>query len=96
MPRRPGRKDPAVPAKLALRNIEDNLSFTDTEAWAWYVLPTQPWAFRSDTQREQCKPERIRPIADSDRILRTAIGGEFLFELCHVRSAGKCGAIQNF
>ena len=40
-------------AKLALRNIEDNLCFTDDEAWAWFVLPTQPWAFRSDSQREQ-------------------------------------------
>jgi hypothetical protein len=40
-------------ARLALRNIEDNLCFTDREAWAWFVLPTQPWAFRSDTQREQ-------------------------------------------
>ena len=38
---------------LALRNIEGNLCFTDHEAWAWFVLPTQPWAFRSDTQREQ-------------------------------------------
>jgi hypothetical protein len=38
---------------LALRNIEDNLCFTSREAWAWFVLPTQPWAFRSDTQREQ-------------------------------------------
>jgi hypothetical protein len=52
MPRR-HRKDPAVHAKLALRNIEDNLCFTDDEAWAWFVLPTQPWAFRSETQREQ-------------------------------------------
>jgi hypothetical protein len=40
-------------ARLALRNIEDNLCFTDREAWAWFVLPTQPWAFRSDSQREQ-------------------------------------------
>lgn len=47
------RKDPAVRARLALRNIEDNLCFTDDEAWAWFVLPTQPWAFRSDPQREQ-------------------------------------------
>ena len=38
---------------LALRNIEDNLCFTKHEVWAWYVLPTQPWAFRSDRQREQ-------------------------------------------
>ena len=53
MLRRRGTKDPAVRAKLALRNIDDNLCFTDDDAWAWYVLPTQPWAFRSDTQREQ-------------------------------------------
>ncbi len=45
--------DPVVRATLALRNIEGNLCFTDHEAWAWFVLPTQPWAFRSDTQREQ-------------------------------------------
>jgi hypothetical protein len=36
-----------------LRNIDDNLCFTGHEAWAWFVLPTQPWAFRSDRQREQ-------------------------------------------
>ena len=40
-------------ARLALRDIEGNLAFTDHEAWAWFVLPTQPWAFRSDAQREQ-------------------------------------------
>ena len=40
-------------ARLALRDIEGNLAFTDHEAWAWFLLPTQPWAFRSDTQREQ-------------------------------------------
>ncbi len=47
------RKDPTDPAPLSLRNIDDNLCFTEHEAWAWFVLPTQPWAFRSDTQREQ-------------------------------------------
>jgi hypothetical protein len=47
------KHDPAVRSKLALRYIDDNLCFTDREAWAWFVLPTQPWAFRSDTQREQ-------------------------------------------
>lgn len=47
------KRDPVVRAKLALRNIEDNVCFTEHEAWAWFVLPTQPWAFRSDTQREQ-------------------------------------------
>ncbi|HET6915581.1 MAG TPA: ATP-binding protein [Acidimicrobiales bacterium] len=47
------RHDPVVPAKLALRNIDDNICFTAHEAWAWFVLPTQPWAFRSDAQREQ-------------------------------------------
>jgi hypothetical protein len=46
-------RDPVVKAGLALRNIEDNVCFTSHEAWAWFVLPTQPWAFRSDTQREQ-------------------------------------------
>lgn len=45
--------DPSSPAKLALRYVDDNLTFTSDEAWAWFVLPTQPWAFRSDTQREQ-------------------------------------------
>src|SRR3954452_8541862 len=51
--RRASRRDPVVRAKLALRNIEGNLCFTDHEAWAWFSLPTQPWAFRSDTLREQ-------------------------------------------
>ena len=46
-------RDPADTARLALRNIEGNVCFTRHEAWAWFVLPTQPWAFRSDTQREQ-------------------------------------------
>ena len=45
--------DRAVDARLTLRNIEDHLCFSRHEAWAWYVLPTQPWAFRSDSQREQ-------------------------------------------
>src|SRR5919107_3081420 len=45
--------DPAVSSRLTLRNIEGNLCFTGHEAWAWFVLPTQPWAFRSDAQREQ-------------------------------------------
>lgn len=40
-------------ARLALRHIEDNLCFTAHEAWAWFKVPTQPWAFRSDMQREQ-------------------------------------------
>ena len=39
--------------RLALRYIEGNLAFTGNDAWAWFVLPTEPWAFRSDTQREQ-------------------------------------------
>lgn len=39
--------------RLALRNIDDHLCFTGDDVWAWYVLPTQLWAFRSDTQREQ-------------------------------------------
>src|SRR4051795_6869404 len=51
--RREGRRDPVDRAKLALTHIEHNRCFTAHEAWSWYVLPTQPWAFRSDTQREQ-------------------------------------------
>jgi AAA-like domain len=39
-------------ARLTLRNIEDHLCFTNNQVWAWFVLPTQPWAFRSDRQRE--------------------------------------------
>ena len=46
-------QDPSTPTKLALRYIDDNLAFTANDAWAWFVLPTQPWAFRSDNQREQ-------------------------------------------
>src|SRR3990170_7335824 len=51
--RRNRTRDPADLARLALRNIEGNVCFTRREAWAWFVLPTQPWAFRSDAQREQ-------------------------------------------
>lgn len=43
----------AAPARVALRYIEGNLAFTAHEVWAWFVLPTQPWAFRSDNQRQQ-------------------------------------------
>src|SRR4051794_9565661 len=50
-PRKPNT-EAVSQARLALRNIEDNLCFTRNEAWAWFVLPTQPWAFRSDAQRE--------------------------------------------
>ena len=35
-------KDPAVRAKLTLRDIDGHLCFTSDEAWAWFVLPTQP------------------------------------------------------
>ncbi|MFC5175628.1 ATP-binding protein [Nocardioides taihuensis] len=45
-------KDPVDEAGLALRNIEGHLCFSRHEAWAWYALPTQPWSFRSDGQRE--------------------------------------------
>ena len=41
------RSHKTASAPLALRNIDDNLCFTRNEAWAWFVLPTQPWAFRS-------------------------------------------------
>ena len=47
------RSDKTPRSPLTLRYIEDNLCFTNNEAWAWFVLPTQPWSFRSDRQREQ-------------------------------------------
>jgi hypothetical protein len=46
------RSDTTAKAPLTLRHIDDNVCFTSNEAWAWFVLPTQPWAFRSDRQRE--------------------------------------------
>lgn len=46
-------RDPVVHGRLALRDIDGNLCFTHSEAWAWFVLPTQPWAFRGDAEREQ-------------------------------------------
>ncbi|MGH3382972.1 MAG: ATP-binding protein [Nocardioidaceae bacterium] len=51
--RRHNGRDLTTRAKLALRDINGNLCFTDDEVWAWFVLPTQPWAFRSDAQRER-------------------------------------------
>lgn len=46
-------REPATNGRLALRYMHDNLCFTADEAWAWFSLPTQPWAFRSDNAREQ-------------------------------------------
>jgi hypothetical protein len=43
--------DQARPARLALREIEQNLAFTDTAVWAWFRVPAQTWAFRSEMQR---------------------------------------------
>jgi hypothetical protein len=47
-----GRTERVDTVRLALREIHENLTFTDNAAWAWFALPTQPWAFRSDRQRE--------------------------------------------
>jgi hypothetical protein len=38
----------------------EQLSIINDEVGAWYVLPTQPWSFRSEHQREQ----RIVGLAD--------------------------------
>jgi hypothetical protein len=43
--------DRARPAGLALREIDGNLAFTDTAVWAWFRVPAQTWAFRSEMQR---------------------------------------------
>ncbi|HEX2895382.1 MAG TPA: ATP-binding protein [Marmoricola sp.] len=50
---RKSQREVSTPAPLALRYVDNNLCFTAHEAWAWFVLPTQPWSFRSDAQREQ-------------------------------------------
>jgi hypothetical protein len=50
--RRDGEGSRVDRARLALREIEGNLALTDSAVWAWFRLPTQVWAFRSDTQRE--------------------------------------------
>jgi hypothetical protein len=44
-------RDRVAKLGLAVREINDNLTFTDAAAWAWYVLPAQQWAFRSEMQR---------------------------------------------
>jgi hypothetical protein len=44
-------RDRVAKLGLAVREINDNLTFTDSAAWAWFVLPAQQWAFRSETQR---------------------------------------------
>lgn len=47
------RAEEARRQSSALRHIDNNLAFTGDETWAWFVLPTQLWAFRSESQREQ-------------------------------------------
>lgn len=47
------RHDKPTRADLALKYIDNNLAFTADEVWAWFRLPTQQWAFRSESQREQ-------------------------------------------
>ena len=42
----------AAELRLALREINGHLTYTDSAVWAWYVLPSQQWAFRSESQRE--------------------------------------------
>jgi hypothetical protein len=44
-------RDRVAKLGLAVREINDNLTFTDSAAWAWFVLPAQQWAFRSEMQR---------------------------------------------
>lgn len=46
-------RDQVTDARLALRHISGNVCLTPDEAWVWFKVPTQPWAFRSDSQREQ-------------------------------------------
>ncbi len=43
---------PKYVPSIALRSIEGHLTRTGTQVMAWYRLATQPWSFRSDSQRE--------------------------------------------
>jgi len=45
-------RDRVQTAPLALKYVDNNLCFSSNEVWAWFRVPTQPWAFRSDLQRE--------------------------------------------
>jgi hypothetical protein len=38
--------------RLALREVDGHLTYTAGSVWAWYLLPNQQWAFRSEAQRE--------------------------------------------
>src|SRR5690606_19744492 len=49
----PKTHDRTDKVRLALRYVADNLCFTNNDVWALYRVPTQPWAFRSDAQRER-------------------------------------------
>lgn len=39
------------PDRWALRRIVGNITISDTQATAWYLLPPEQWAYRSDPQR---------------------------------------------
>ncbi len=43
--------DRAAALPLALRQIDGHLALTGSAVWAWFLLPSQRWAFRSDAQR---------------------------------------------
>jgi hypothetical protein len=49
--RRSQDRDRVPKLQLALREINENLTFTESAAWVWFALPAQQWAFRSEAQR---------------------------------------------
>lgn len=50
-PPRAPKKPRTYKPPYALREINNNLTITDDEVIAWYVLPLQPWSFRSSEKR---------------------------------------------
>lgn len=45
-------RDRPAKSRVALNRIDDHLTFGAGDVWAWFVLPTQRWAFRSDADRQ--------------------------------------------
>jgi hypothetical protein len=50
-PPKPPREPKPQKAPYAIQEIHDNLTITAEDVIAWYVLPLQPWSFRSVDQR---------------------------------------------
>jgi len=67
MARRRGRP---TSAPVALQRIDGHLTFGASDTWAWFLMPNQRWAFRSDAER------RAAVLDTSSRM--AALGGKQL------------------